>query len=258
MAPAPPALTVYRTVILDCDSTLSAVEGIEELAAGHREEVAALTDAAMRGEVPLDEVYGRRLELIRPTRRAVEDLVPLYVRELVEDAAETVAALGAAGVTVRVVSGGLLPAVLGVARHLGLSDDAVAAVPIRFADDGAYAGYDATAPAARSGGKAEIVRAWMAAAPAMPGPVMLVGDGATDLEAREEVDLFVAYAGVVARPTVVAAAPVVLRSRSLAPLLPLALGETEPDHPRVRDVFRKGTALIRDGALEWREPETRR
>jgi hypothetical protein len=79
--PVPPSpvrrhMIHYRTVIFDCDSTLSALEGIEELASDHRREVETLTDAAMRGEVPLDEVYGRRLELIRPTRQAVEASSP--------------------------------------------------------------------------------------------------------------------------------------------------------------------------------------
>lgn len=245
-------MSAYRTVIFDCDSTLSAVEGIEELAAGHRAEVAALTDAAMRGEVALEEVYGRRLDLIRPTREDVEALVPRYIDALVEDAAETVAALRAADVAVRVVSGGLLPAIRGVARHLGLADDDVAAVDVRFRADGAWASHDSAAPAARAGGKAEIIRAWKTGPRPAPGPILLVGDGATDLEARHEVDLFVAYAGVVARPAVISVAPVVLRSRSLAPLVPLALGESAPDHPAVTDVFRKGTRLIESGALEWR------
>ena len=242
----------YRTVIFDCDSTLSALEGIEELAADHRDEVAALTDAAMRGVVPLEEVYGRRLALIRPGRADVEALVPRYIEALVEDAFDTVRALTAAGVEVRVISGGLLPAVLGLARHLGLPDRAVAAVDLRFDDRGAFAGHDTDAPAARAGGKAAIIRAWRAGPDPIPAPVALVGDGATDLEARDDVDLFVAYAGVVSRPAVVEAAPVVLRSRSLAPLVPLALGQVLPDHPAVRDVFRKGARLIADGALEWR------
>ncbi|MBW3551906.1 MAG: HAD-IB family phosphatase [Gemmatimonadetes bacterium] len=242
----------YRTVVFDCDSTLCGLEGIEELAADRRHEVTALTDAAMRGEVPLEEVYGRRLDLIRPSRQAVDDLVPLYIDALVDDAAATVAALRTAGVAIRIVSGGLLPAVLGLARHLALPDDAVAAVPVRFHEDGSWAGHDALHPAARAGGKAEIVRAWRAAPSPIPGPVLLVGDGATDLEARHEVDLFVAYAGVVARPAVLSVAPVVLRSRSLAPLVPLALGDEDPDHESVRDVFRKGTDLIADGAFEWR------
>ena len=242
----------YRTVIFDCDSTLSALEGIEELAAGHRREVESLTDAAMRGEVPLEEVYGRRLELIRPDRSAVESLIPRYIDGLVDDAAATVAGLRRTGIDVRIISGGLLPAVRGLARHLGVPDHAVAAVPLRFHEDGAFAGFDETAPAARAGGKAEVVRSWRDGAEPPPGPVMFVGDGATDLEARREVELFVAYTGVIARPEVVGAAPVVIRSRSLAPVLPLALGDARPDDEAARALYDRGKTLIDDGMVEWK------
>ena len=82
-----------RSVVFDCDSTLSAIEGIDELAAEHADEIRGLTDAAMDGSLPLVEVYGRRLEIIRPTRQAVDDLSTLYIQRLVEDARETVAGL---------------------------------------------------------------------------------------------------------------------------------------------------------------------
>lgn len=239
----------YRTVVFDCDSTLSTLEGIEALAADRRREVETLTDAAMRGEVPLDQVYGRRLELIRPARAAVEGLIPRYIAGLVDDAAATIDALRSVGVDVRIISGGLLPAVAGLARHLGLPDDAVAAVPLRFDGDGAYAGFDEAAPPSRAGGKAEVIRSWRAAGAA--GPIMFVGDGATDLEARDEVDLFVAYAGVVERPAVVAEARVVIRSRSLAPVLPLALGDLVPDGSEARALCQRGKALIDEGMVEW-------
>jgi phosphoserine phosphatase len=240
----------YRTVIFDCDSTLSTLEGIEELAADHRREVETLTDAAMRGEVPLEQVYGRRLDLIRPSRTAVEELVGRYIEGLVEDAAETVTTLQSAGVGVRIISGGLAPAVVGLARHLHVSDADVAAVPLRFSDDGAYVGFDESAPSARAGGKAEIISGWVDMG--MPGPVMFVGDGATDLEARDAVDLFVAYAGVIARPAVVAAAPVVVHSRSLAPVLPLALGDARPTEAAAAALYDRGKTLIDEGKVQWR------
>lgn len=260
----------YSTVIFDCDSTLSALEGIEQLSHEHRDRIEALTAAAMRGEVPLEEVYGRRLDLIRPSRASVETLIPAYVDGLVDDAVATVAGLRACGVEVRVVSGGLLPAVAGLGRHLGLDDHAVSAVPLHFHEDGAYAGYDEAAPPARAGGKAEVVRRWKE--DGLGSPVMFVGDGATDLEARGQVDLFVAYAGVVERPAVVAEAPVVIRSRSLAPIVPLALGGEAPDDgggeapghgegsdggdpdgsTRAGVVYRRGKALIDQGMVEWR------
>jgi phosphoserine phosphatase len=242
----------YRSVVFDCDSTLSALEGIEELAAAQRREVETLTDAAMRGAVPLEEVYGRRLDLIRPDRAAVDALVDRYIDGLVDDAVDTVRALTAAGVEVRIISGGLLPAILGLARHMDIPESAVSAVAIHFDEAGAYAGFDDAAPAARAGGKAEVVRAWKSAPPWLPGPVMFVGDGATDLEARSEVDLFVAYAGVVARPAVVDAAPVVVRSRSLSPILPLALGNARPEDPAAADLYDRGKSLISSGAVTWK------
>ncbi|MDX1674724.1 MAG: HAD-IB family phosphatase [Longimicrobiales bacterium] len=239
----------YRTVIFDCDSTLSALEGIETLAVDVRAEVEKLTASAMAGEVALEEVYGRRLELIRPHRDDVVSLVPRYVEGLVDDAEAAIAALRSVGVDVRILSGGLLPAVAGLAEHLGLDAGAVAAVPVSFHEDGTFAGFENAGPA-RGGGKAEVIREWKAGG--LPEPIMLVGDGATDLEAADDVELFVAYAGVVARPEVVAAAPVVIRSRSLAPIVPLALGRERPDDDRGAAVYRRGMELIDQGMVEWR------
>lgn len=216
-------MPAYATVVFDCDSTLSDIEGIDVLAADHREAVARLTDAAMQGELPLEEVYGRRLALVRPDRARIEALAREYVDRLVPDAREVVAALLANGVEVRVVSGGLLPAVRAVARELGIADGMVAAVDLRFDADGAYAGFDETSPLARSGGKRVQLERWIA--DGLPRPILMVGDGITDLEARPPADLFAAYAGVVERPQVVAAADVVLRQRSLAGVLPLVLGD---------------------------------
>lgn len=195
----------FRSVVFDCDSTLARIEGIDELAGSRSAEVRALTDAAMAGEIPLEEVYGKRLELIRPTRRTVDALGGRYVETLVPGARETVTALLRRGVTVHVVSGGLLPPVLHLAGVLGIAPEGVAAVGIRFHEDGSYSGFDHASPLARSGGKAEVIRAWT-----LPRPILLVGDGATDLEARPAVDAFAAFTGVVHRPEVAAQADFVL------------------------------------------------
>jgi phosphoserine phosphatase len=213
----------FRTVIFDCDSTLSRIEGVEALASEYRSEVAALTDAAMSGTVPLEEVYGRRLDLIQPTMADLERVGRQYVAERVPGVEDTVARLRREGVAVRVISGGLRQAVLVLTRFLGLPDKDVAAVEVRFDAAGRYQGYDEASPLARAGGKEEVLRSW---GRDTPGPTMLVGDGATDLEAKDAVDLFVAYTGVVSRPAVVAGADVVLDQLSLEPVVGLALGQT--------------------------------
>lgn len=207
----------FCSVVLDCDSTLVRIEGIDVLAAEHAAEVRALTDAAMAGAIPLEQVYGRRLEMIRPTRAAIELLGAAYADALVPDARETVAALAWLGKEIRIVSGGLRQPVEMLALTLGLPPAQVAAVDVRFSADGTYQGFDHTSPLARSGGKAEVIRAWH-----LPAPVLLVGDGATDLEARPAVDAFAAYTGVVHRSEVADAADFVLPDASLAPVLALA------------------------------------
>lgn len=210
----------FGTVIFDCDSTLSTLEGIEEIARAHRAEIEAMTEEAMRGKVPLEAVYGRRLELVRPPRGRVLALGQRYVDTLVPGTREAVESLQRAGVHVRIISGGLKPAVLILARSLGIEDSAVDAVDVYFGDDGLYSGFDVASPLAASGGKRIVIEAF---SQEVPRPIMLVGDGATDLEAQPAVDAFVAFAGVAYRPAVVAAADFVIRDRSLSPIVDLAL-----------------------------------
>jgi phosphoserine phosphatase len=206
----------FRTVVFDCDSTLTAVEGIEELAREHQAEVASLTELAMRGLIPLEEVYGRRLELIRPSRARVEWVGQRYIEAVVPGARDTVLRLQQAGAEVQILSGGLAAAVRPFARYLGIADERVAAVELNFDPTGQYAGFDAASPLTRSGGK----RRWIESEGArLPRPILLVGDGATDLEARPALDAFAAFTGVVAREEVARAADVVLAGPSLTALL---------------------------------------
>jgi phosphoserine phosphatase len=48
----------FELIIFDCDSTLSTIEGIDELARwqGRTQQVAELTNRAMNGDVPLESV----------------------------------------------------------------------------------------------------------------------------------------------------------------------------------------------------------
>jgi phosphoserine phosphatase len=211
----------YRVevVIFDCDSTLSAIEGIDELArrAGLHDQLAPLTAAAMEGRMSLDEVYRRRLELVRPSRAELEWLGRRYVETLVPDAAAVMTALLAAGKQVHIVSGGLRPAVLAAGRRLAIADDHVHAVDIQFGTSGAYAGFDTASPLAANGGK-KIVCGRIAAD---RNGAVLVGDAITDLEAAQPGVHVIGFGGVVRRDAVALAAEEFLEGPSLLPLLDL-------------------------------------
>lgn len=226
---APPP---YRTVVFDCDSTLSSIEGIDELASDLGPEVllriAALTERAMSGELELEDVYRLRLEIVRPTRERVERLGAQYVEHLMPGARELVRALRSLGKRVVVVSGGLAPAVRRVADAIGVEEGDVRAVEVAFGASGAYEGFDERSPLARSGGKIVVVRELGAANGARP--MALVGDGITDLEACEAdggAERFVAYGGAARRPAVFERAEITCATKSLAGLVPLLFSSTE-------------------------------
>jgi phosphoserine phosphatase len=235
-----PARERFGAVIFDCDATLSEITGIDELSRDQRASVEALTEAAMNGRLPLEQIYAKRLALAQPNREGVRQVGRLYVERLVPDAREVVAGLQQEGIEVRIISTGLLPAVQALADELRISAGRVAAVALCFGSDGAYHGFDSSSPLVTAGGKRRVVEQWSAE---LRPPIMLVGDGATDLEAKPAVDLFVAFAGVVARPAVMAAADVVIRQKTMAPVLALAL-DRAPEHEPARAIYHRGAALL--------------
>lgn len=219
LADAPPP---YGTLVFDCDSTLCAIEGVDELCdltGTPRAEIEAMTTRAMAGEIALEQIYRTRLERMAPDRAALEALGRRYIESALPHARELMDALRELGKRLFVVSGGLRQPVCALARHLGLADEQVHAVEVFLSRSGAWSGWDELSPLARSGGKLEVLRA--IAREDRGGGVALVGDGMTDLEAAPAARRFVAFAGVVARESVLARAGVVCRERDLAALLPL-------------------------------------
>ncbi len=105
----PLRLADFRLIAFDMDSTLINIECVDEIAdaAGRKEEVAAITEAAMRGEIAdYKESLRRRVALLRGV--TVADMEQVYAErlQLNPGAAELVAACKAAGLKTLLVSGG--------------------------------------------------------------------------------------------------------------------------------------------------------
>lgn len=209
----------FAAVYFDCDSTLSTIEGVDELLAfapaSLRDDVLALTAQAMEGSRPLAEVYETRLRLLAPQRAQLDRIGELYTARLVPDAAALVDALRFLGKQVGIVSGGLLVPVQHVAERLGIPPHNVHAVALLFDAHGRYVDFDRSSPLWRNGGKVEVLQRL----PAAQRPVAFVGDGATDLETQGTADLFIGFGGVVARPLVRQRAQVFVGTPGLAPVL---------------------------------------
>lgn len=186
----------YRFAFFDVDSTLVTIEGIDVLADGNPE-IAKLTGGAMNGEIPLDQVYARRLEMIRPSKDRVEQLGATYVQSLVVGATETIATLQDNGLIVHLVTAGIEQAIRPLADALNVRN--VHAVALTFDAKGNYKDFDRRSFLTRTGGKELVVRDIRARS---HGKAAFIGDGVSDLEAKPAVDLFIGFGGVVVRPRV--------------------------------------------------------
>lgn len=183
-----------RLVVFDCDSTLSAIEGVDELARACGPEmltaVEAMTNAAMDGTISVESVFGRRLEIIRPTADQLAAVAARYVETIEPTAEETIQLLRERGWTPVILSGGFRAAIRPLADLLGI--ERIEAVDLQFdPQTGEYRGFDAAYPTTRSGGKPEIIRQLRRELD--PARVVMVGDGVSDLETKPEVDLFVGF-----------------------------------------------------------------
>jgi phosphoserine phosphatase len=201
----------YASVVLDVDSTLCGIEGIDWLATRRGPEVAAriasVTDRAMNGEIPLDAIYGERMHVVRPSSKDLEALARAYHDRLAPDAADVIAKLRKADVRLHLVTGGLRQAIEPFAKRLGFVPADISANDVTLDGRGEFAGYDSENPLTRDGGKLTVVRGL-----SLPRPILAVGDGNTDLAVKPAVDSFAAYVGYVRRETVVAGAAVVFSS----------------------------------------------
>ena len=215
----------YAAVLFDCDSTLSAIEGIDELArqAGLYDQLAPLTAAAMEGTLTLEAVYRRRLDAIRPTQAAVAALGETYIRHAVSGAGAVIAALQGKGKRVHIISGGLRQALLPLADRLGVAAECVHAVDVFFDAAGNYRDFDEHSPLARSGGKTVVCCRVRDA----EGPVVLVGDGMTDFEVTEAGVDFIGFGGVARRESVRSKAARYIDDASLLPVLDCVLTTEE-------------------------------
>jgi phosphoserine phosphatase len=191
-----------RAVCFDVDSTVCMDEGIDILAAvaGKGTAIAALTAAAMNGGMTFQESLARRLDILQPGRDLVARTLDQHPPRLSPGIRDLMARLRGRGCATYLVSGGFRQMIEPILPDLGLERTQLFANELHFSADGAYAGFNRSAPTAESGGKAAVV----ASLRARPGhaPIIMVGDGATDLEARPPADAFIGYGGVVVRPRV--------------------------------------------------------
>ena len=217
---APPlALGDFRLIAFDMDSTLINIECVDEIAdaAGRKAEVAAITEAAMRGEIADYKASLRqRVALLRGVPVAALESVYRERLRLNPGAETLVAACQAAGLKTLLVSGGFTFFTDRVRDRLGL--DFTRSNVLEVAD-GRLTGRMVDQPWGDICDGAEKRRMLLETCAALgitPRHAIAVGDGANDLPMMGEAGLSVAFH---AKPAVRAQAMVAIDSGGLDRLL---------------------------------------
>lgn len=195
-------LSKADAVCFDVDSTVIDEEGIDVLAdtLGKGPEVAAWTAKAMDGGVKFQDALAARLAIIEPSKSDIASCLEKHPLRLSPGVDKLVEALHKRGTHVYLVSGGFRLMIEPVAERLGVSIDNIYANTILFDDEGKYTGFDANEPTSADQGKPKALRTIKEKYGYET--MVMVGDGATDAQAKPPADSFIGFGGVVAREVV--------------------------------------------------------
>jgi len=203
-----------RLIVADMDSTMITVECIDELAdyAGIKAQIAAVTEAAMRGELNFAEALDSRVALLAGLDEAVIERCLEERVKIMPGAVALVRTMRARGAGSVLVSGGFTRFAKPVAARIGFDRIVANRLGIRNAKlDGTVA-----RPIVDAGTKERVLVETTAELGLAPGATLAVGDGANDLAMIARAGLGVAYH---AKPVVAASAPVRIDHNDLSALL---------------------------------------
>src|SRR5690606_28194935 len=185
-------LADYRLAAFDMDSTLITIECVDEIAdyVGRKAEVAAITEAAMRGEITdYDESLRRRVALLEGLPEATLQRVWDERVRLTPGAERLVRAMKASGLKVLLVSGGFTFFTDRLKTRLGI--DFAQSNELEVTDGKLTGGLVGAIVNAQ--GKRQALEATCATLGRTPAQAIAIGDGANDLEMMGVAGASVAY-----------------------------------------------------------------
>jgi phosphoserine phosphatase len=202
MKTAKETLKNAQVVCFDVDSTVIQEEGIDVLAnfCGQGEAVAKLTADAMEGGMKFEDALEARLNLIQPSQEQILSCLKDHPFVLTPGIKAVVKHLHDRGTLVFLISGGFRNMIIDIADELGIPEHRIYANTIIFDSDGKYSSFDAEEPTSRDGGKGEVIQRLKNEYGY--SPVVMIGDGATDLQSRPPADSFIGFGGVEQREVV--------------------------------------------------------
>ncbi|WP_324778663.1 phosphoserine phosphatase SerB [Thiobacillus sedimenti] len=214
--PAERRIRDFGLLVMDMDSTLITIECIDEIAdmQGLKPQVAAITEAAMRGEIDFAESLRRRVSLLEGLDQSALQRVYDERLQLSPGAEFLLAAARAAGIRTLLVSGGFTFFTERLKPRLGL--DFTAANTLEVAGGRLTGRVLGTIVDAQ--GKADWLNRVREQLGLRPEQVIAMGDGANDLKMMAQAGISIAYR---AKPVVRTQASYALNHVGLDGVIPL-------------------------------------
>ena len=184
-------LADFRLLVMDMDSTLITIETIDELAdlVGLKQQVAAITARAMRGEIEYDESLRHRVALLKGLEASALDRVYDERLKLTPGAETLLAAIKRGGIRTLLVSGGFTRITERLKPRLGLDYTYANTLD---SNDGKLTGEILGRIVNAEGKRDELVRVREAMG-IDRSQVIAIGDGANDLKFMAEAGVSVAF-----------------------------------------------------------------
>jgi D-3-phosphoglycerate dehydrogenase / 2-oxoglutarate reductase len=213
------AIKEKKIFIIDFDSTITKVEGLDQLAAialaqshdGDKivQQIKELTDAGMNGELSLSESLSKRMSLLNANQKHVDILINFLLKNISDSFERNKKFLTEYADQILVVSSGFKDFIIPVIEHLGLKAKNVYANTFIYNENGDITGVDNTNVLSQTGGKINLVKSLN-----LDGHISVIGDGFTDFEIKQNglADRFYAFVENVERQKVVEVADFTIKT----------------------------------------------
>ncbi|MGL4630809.1 MAG: HAD-IB family phosphatase, partial [Leadbetterella sp.] len=211
--------TEKRYFIIDFDSTITKVEGLDQLAIialkgnpegkSIAEKIKSITDLGMNGEISFSEAIQRRIALLKANKSHIDTLVEFLKNNITDSFERNKSFLQQYADQIIIISGGFVEFINPVIEFLGLKTENVYANSFVFDSNDDIIGIDQSNPLANSGGKIKLLESLK-----LDGHISVIGDGYTDYELKKsgEAHRFYAFIENVKRENVLPGADFVINS----------------------------------------------
>ncbi|MDH4329968.1 MAG: HAD-IB family phosphatase [Candidatus Moranbacteria bacterium] len=199
-----------KYLILDFDSTISKVEGLDELAKKALEgdaekdrkvkEIIELTNLGMEGAISFSESLERRIQLVSADKRIISEAAQHILDNISDSVIRNADFFRENAGKIYIISGGFVDLIVPTAEKLGIARENILANEFVFDENDCVCGVNKDNFMSQEGGKIKQINELE-----LDQKAVMVGDGWTDCQTKEcaSVEKFIAFTENVRRDKVV-------------------------------------------------------